>query len=737
LIRRASVVVAFAGLAACRPAATDSARAAPTTGAPAPAYLDATKSVDERVDDLVERLTLEEKVQLLHGDTKFTTAAIPRLGIPPRRLSDGPHGVREDLAPHTGMSAGHTDDFATWLPVSVALAATWNPDLARRHGVVLGQEARARGKSIMLGPGVNIQRTPLGGRDFEYLSEDPYLAARMAVPWIRGVQSQQVAACVKHYALNNQEWERSTINVEVDERALREIYLPAFEAAVKEAGVLTVMGAYNQVRGQHACHNDYLLNKILKEEWGFKGVVISDWDGTHSTREAAFNGLDLEMGTERPYQDYYLARPFQDLVRQGVVPMSVVDDKVRRNLRVMFLTKAFDGRAEGAINTAIHQQTARRIAEESMVLLKNDGGLLPLDSARVHSIAVIGENATRKHAHAGGSSEIKPLFEVTPLDGLIARAASGANVVFSRGYTTAGRGDDRTLLERAVAAAKQADVAVIVGGLNHDDLDESEGEGKDRRNLELPGGQAELIARVAEANPRTIVVLVSGAPVTMEPWLAKVPAVLQAWYAGMEGGNALAAILFGDVTPSGKLPLTFPKRLADSPAHALGAYPGKKGTVRYDEGLLVGYRWFDAKAIEPLFPFGHGLSYTSFEYSNLRIAEGGRSRAATPLLTVQVDVANKGGRAGSETVQLYVRDVQSTQPRPPKELKGFSKIALEPGEKRTVEIALGPEAFAFYDPARKGWIAEAGEFQILIGSSSRDVRLSAAYHLSETRAVPR
>ena len=724
---------------ACRPAAPGPGPAAPQTGVPTgrPVYLDATKSVDARVEDLLGRLTLDEKIQLLHADSKFGTAAIPRLGIPARLISDGPHGVREEMGALNGRPAGRTDDFSTWLPVAVALAATWNPDLAHQYGTVLGEEARARGKSVLLGPGVNIQRTPLGGRDFEFFSEDPFLSARTAVPWIKGIQSQQVAACVKHYALNNQEWERDTINVEVDERALREIYLPAFESAVKEAGVWTVMGAYNQVRGQHACHNAYLLNTILKGEWGFKGIVISDWNGTHDTRQAAFNGLDLEMGTERPYDQFYLARPLRDLVDRGVVPPSLIDDKVRRNLRVMFLTGAFEQRAPGAINTAAHQQTARRIAEQAMVLLKNDGGLLPIDSSRVHSIAVIGENATRKQAHGGGSSEIKALYEVTPLAGIVTRAAASANVVYSPGYRTRGQdptlGSDPVLIERAVAAAKQADVAIVVGGLNHNDF--VEGESKDRRTLELPGGQAELIARVAEANPRTVVVLVSGAPVTMDPWLAKVPAVLQAWYAGMEGGNALAAILFGDVNPSGKLPCTFPRRLADSPAHALGAYPGKHGTVNYAEGVLVGYRWFDAKAIAPLFPFGHGLSYTTFEYSNLRVT-GGDQPAGSPV-RVQVDVTNQGPRAGSETVQVYVHDVESTQPRPPKELKGFQKIPLDPGEKRTVEVPLGPEAFAFYDPARKAWVAEAGEFQILVGSSAGDIRLKAPYHLGNTIIVPR
>jgi len=717
---------------------TAPATAADTQGAPA--YLDKTKPVDVRVDDLLSRLTPDEKILLVHADSKFTTAAIPRLGIPQRWLSDGPHGVREDIGPHDWRPAGRTDDFSTSMPVGIALAATWNLDLAREYGSVVGQEARARGKAIMLGPAVNIMRTPLCGRNFEYFGEDPFLAARMVVPWIRGIQAEDTAACVKHYALNNQEWERGTIDVEVDERTLREIYLPAFEAAVKEAGVLTVMGAYNRFRGQHACHNDYLINQVLKGEWGFRGLVMSDWSGTHDTRQAALYGLDLEMGTNKPYDQFYLATPFRELLEKGEVPMSVLDDKVRRNLRVMFETKAFDGRPPGSINTAAHQQAARRVAEEAIVLLKNEGGLLPLDPARVRSIAVIGENAVRKHAHQGGSSEIKTPYEVTPLDGITGRVPD-VKVTHAMGYRSGAWGttglpaspDEETLIARAVEVARQADVAVVVGGLNHDRYLDTEG--TDRKDLALPGRQAELIRRVAEANPRTVVVLVSGGAVDVEPWLGKVPAVVQAWYAGMEGGNALAAVLFGDVSPSGKLPATFPRKLADSPAHALGAYPGAHGTVRYEEGLLVGYRWFDAKAIEPLFPFGHGLSYTSFAYSGLKLVEG--TKPEGPVLTVQVDVANTGGRAGAEVVQVYVQDVQSTLPRPQKELKGFEKVMLKPGEKATVEIPLGADAFAYYDPAKKGWIAEAGEFRVLVGSSSRDIRQQGTWRLAATRTVKR
>jgi beta-glucosidase len=710
-----------------------------------PLYLDASKPVDARVEDLLKRLTLDEKLLLVHADSKFTTAPIPRLGIPQRWLSDGPHGVREDIGPHDWNPAGRTDDFATALPVGVALAATWNPDLAKLYGQTIGEEALARGKHVMLGPAVNIHRTPLCGRNFEYFGEDPFLAARMVVPWIRGLQSQKVAACVKHYALNNQEWERGTIDVEVDERPLREIYLRAFEAAVRDAGVLTVMGAYNKFRGQHACHNAYLLNEVLKGEWGFKGLVMSDWSGTHDTREAALDGLDLEMGTNKPYDQFFLADPFKRLLEKGEVPLSVLDDKARRNLRVMIETGALDGRPGGSLNTKAHQQTARRVAEESIVLLKNAGGLLPLDPAKVRTVAVIGENAVRKHSHEGGSSEIKALYEVTPLEGITARVPR-AKVIHAMGYRSGrwrpddppGHPDAETLIARAVEAARQADVAIVVGGLNHERFGDAEG--SDRKDLSLPGGQAELIRRVAEANPHTVVLLISGGPVDMEPWLEKTPAVLQAWYPGMEGGHAIAAVLFGDVNPSGRLPMTFPRKLSDSPAHALGAYPGRNGTVRYEEGLLVGYRWFDAKGIGPLFPFGHGLSYTSFEYANPKVSAPGPASpggAKAPVAIVQVDVKNTGARAGAEVVQLYVHPRAPRRPRPPQELKGFAKVFLEPGEQKTAALTLGPDAFAFYDPEKKAWVAEAGEYVLRLRSSERLGRLELPFTLKKTVEVPR
>ena len=711
-----------------------------------PLYRDINQPLEARVDDLLSRLTFEEKLTLVIANSKFTTAALPRFGLPERWLSDGPHGVREDVGPHTWDVAGHTDDFATYLPVSMALASAWNPELARTYGAVIGREARKRGKDIMLGPGVNIVRTPLCGRNHEYLGEDPYLVSRLAVAYIQGEQSEEVASCVKHFAANNQEWERNTINVEMDERTLREIYLPAFEAAVQEAGVLTVMGAYNKFRGQYCCHNDYLLNQILKNEWGFTGLVMSDWAGTYNTREAALNGLDLEMGTDKPYEEFYLADAFREGLLSGEFPMEVLDDKARRNLRVMLATGALEGRSPGALNTPEHQETARRVAEQGIVLLKNEGAMLPLDPSKLQTIAVIGENAVLLHGHGGESARIKAFYEITPLEGIVRRVGDDVNVLFSRGYRQPDRNkvgsadaagvdkwethstssqEESELMRRAVQAAQQADVVIYFGGLNHNPYLDTEG--VDRRDMTLPYGQDELLARVMEANPNTIVVLFSGAPVEMGSWLEQVPTVLQAWYPGMEGGNALARILFGDVNPSGKLPCTFPKKLEDSPAHALGNYPGQEGTVRYEEGLLVGYRWFDTKEIDPLFAFGHGLSYTEFQYSDLRLTE--QKESSEPLLTIEFDVTNVGAREGGEVAQLYVHDVQSSLPRPAQELKAFQKVFLQPGETRTICLALEFRAFAFYDPEQRGWVAEDGDFTIRVGSSSRDIRLSGTFHL--------
>ena len=701
-------------------------------------YLDPGQPIEARVDDLLSRLTLDEKLSLVHADSKFSTAAIPRLGLPRRWLSDGPHGVGEDIGPDTWKPAGHTDDFSTAMPASICLAATWNPELGFSVGEAIGQEARARGKDIMLGPGVNILRTPLCGRNFEYLGEDPLLSGVMATGYIRGEQAQDISACVKHFALNNQEFERDSINVEVDERALREIYLPAFKAAVKDAGVWSVMGAYNQFRGQHCCHNDYLLNKILKEEWGFQGLVMSDWAGTHDTRQAVLHGLDLEMGTEKKCDDFFLAKPYRAGLLGGEFPPAGLDEKVRRNLRVMIATHVLDaGRQPGSLNTAAHQAVARRVAEEGIVLLKNDRRTLPLDVQKIKSIAVIGENATRLQAHGGQSSQIKAFYEITPLAGILNRVDRQVTVTYAIGYDPAvARARSQfpgeplsaaELAERAVAAARAADVVIFIGGLNHDlGMD---CESRDRKNLKLPYGQDELISKLVAANPRTIVVL-ERTMVEMDAWLGQVPALLQAWYSGMEGGHALARVLFGDVNPSGKLPATFPKKLADSPAHALGAYPGTNGTVTYAEGLLVGYRWFDTKNIKPLFPFGHGLSYTTFKYSDLKLVPGDGTNL---LVTAQFVVENTGSRDGAEVAQLYVHQDHPGLLRPEKELKGFKKVFLKPGEKQTISIPLDKTAFAYYDADKKSWVAEQDGFKVSVGGSSRDLPLAGKFQLGRAQ----
>jgi beta-glucosidase len=726
--------------------------------------------IEARIEKLMSQMTVEEKISLLHAKSTFSVAGVPRLGIPELWMDDGPMGVREEVG-EGFRNMGRDDDFATAMPATLGLAATFNTDLANAYGAVIGQEARQRGKNIMLGPSLCIQRTPLCGRNFEYMGEDPYLAARMAVNYIKGEQAQGVASCAKHFAANNQENQRGSINVEMDERTLREIYLPAFRASVQEGGALSVMGAYNLLRGQHCCENDYLLNKILKGEWGFKGVVVSDWGGVHSTDMAATNGMDIEMGSRPPYTNFYLANPYLAKLQSGALPMSSLDEKVRRHLYVMLkLDMIHDAGTAAATNeapknplsTKAHQEVARRVAEESIVLLKNDG-LLPLDASKFRSIAVIGANAATKFAGGGGAANIKAPYEITALAGISNRVGGGAQITYAAGYAAPGGRGGRgargggprgggaeaapavgtNLAGEAVAAAQAADLVIFVGGLSHNGGYDAEG--GDRRDLKLPGGQDELLEKIVEANPRTVVVFNGGGAVEMGPWLGKVPALLYAWYGGLEGGNALARVLFGDVDACGRLPCTFPKQLGDSPAHFLNAaetpphatnayYPGANGTVTYAEGLLVGYRWFDAKQIEPLFPFGYGLSYTKFGYSGLHLTEG--KDPANPVVTVEFDLANTGGRAGAEVAQVYVRQENPGMPRPPQELKGFAKARLQPGEKQRVSVRLDRGAFAYYDPDKKGWVAEKGGYKILVGSSSRDIRLQDVCQLQQTVFTP-
>jgi len=729
-------------------AVTLSCLGAPRLQAADAVYLDPAAPVEARIDDLMSRLTLDEKITLVHANGLFRSGGVPRLGIPYLWTDDGPQGVREEVGLTSWTPAGQTDDFATALPPGLTLAATWDPADAAACGMVIGEEACIRRKNVMLGPGMNIIRTPLCGRNYDYYGEDPWLSSRIAVGYVRGIQGEQTVACVKHFALNNQEKDRGTIDVEVGERALREIYLPAFEASVREGGALAIMAAYNKFRGYYCAQNDFLLNVILKHEWGFQGAVISDWGATHDTKEAVTGGLDLEMGSRGKYDDYHMAREFKEGILNGTYPIALLDDKVRRDLRMLYATGAVEGRKPGSLNTAAHLDVARKIAEDAMVLLKNDGALLPLDTGKVRSIAVIGENAVRKFAAGAGSAGVKAFRETTALDGILARAGPSMNVTYSEGYrqpeahfvasadhagvrrmelTEAAPEMAKALADRAVQAAKEADVVLFIGGLTH--RARADDEGTDRTDLSLPAHQAELIARVVAANPRTIVVLIDGSPVEMDPWLDAVPSVLQAWYGGSEAGTALAAVLFGDVSPSGKLPCTFPKSMADTPTEQGGvrAYPGVDGVVHYDEGLLVGYRWYDTNRIEPLFPFGFGLSYTSFAYSNLRVMGTGPAAAH-----VECDVTNTGPRAGSEVVELYVHDGHASVERPDKELKGFSKVALAPGETKTVSLDLNPRSFAYYSPEKHAWVVEPGPFGIQVGSSSRDIRLSADFPVSES-----
>lgn len=714
----------------------------------APIYLDETKPVEQRIEDALSRMTLEEKVKMCHAQSKFSSPGVPRLGIPELWHADGPHGVRAEVFWDEWDNAGWTNDSCIAFPALTALAATWNPEMAALYGKVIGEEARYRKKDVLLGPGVNIYRTPLNGRNFEYMGEDPFLASRMAVPYIKGVQSNGVAACVKHFALNNQEIARGHINVNVSDRALHEIYLPAFKAAVEEAGVWSLMGAYNQYKGEHCCHNSYLLNDVLKGDWKFDGAVIADWGGTHNTVQAAKNGLDIEMGTwtdgmrwnkTNAYDEYYLAVPFLNMLKSGELSEDLVNDKVRRILRLMFRTNMNTKRPWGSFGTEEHMSAGQQIAEQGIVLLQNNNNVLPIDLSKTKKIAVIGENAIKVMTVGGGSSSLKVRHEISPLQGLLDRVGTQSEVVYARGYVGGkstqqdglSTGQDLTetrsaaeLLAEAVKVAKDADFVVFIGGLNKDDGQDCEG--NDRADLGLPYDQDKLIGELAKANKNLAVVLISGNAVAM-PWVAQVPAIVQGWYNGSAAGRALASILVGDVNPSGKLPMTFPVALKDNSAHALGEYPGDNVNVTYNEGIFVGYRWADKEKIKPLFSFGHGLSYTKFQYGKVTVDN--KTMSANGTVTVTVPVKNIGSRKGEEVVQLYISDLKSSLPRPVKELKGFSKIALNPGEEKNVSFVIDAEKLKFYDDTRQEWVAEPGTFEAVIGASSTDIRGKVAFEL--------
>ncbi|MBO5579996.1 MAG: glycoside hydrolase family 3 C-terminal domain-containing protein [Prevotella sp.] len=706
-----------------------------------PIYLDESRDVEERVEDALRRMTLDEKIAVIHAQSKFSSAGVKRLGFPDLWTDDGPHGVRPDVLWDEWEQAGQTNDSCVAFPALTCLAATWNPSLARLYGESLGEEALYRNKHVILGPGVNIYRTPLNGRNFEYMGEDPWLASRMVVPYVQGLQSKGVAACVKHYALNNDENYRHQVNVIVSDRALREIYLPAFEAAVKEGKAWSIMGAYNLYKNQHNCHNDILLNKILKQEWGFDGAVISDWGGAHSTEEAITNGLDLEFGTwtdgltmgaTNAYDNYYLANAYKRLIKEGKFTTRELDEKVRRVLRLMFRTNMNRQRPYGSMCSEAHYAAARKIAGEGVVLLKNDRNILPIPAGA--RILVVGENAIKMMTVGGGSSSLKVQREVLPLDGMRERFQ---HVDYARGYVgdtiqsyngvTVGRSlyDLRTpeaLIAEAVEKAKSADYVVVFGGLNKADYQDCEGH--DRQEYGLPYGQDALVEALVKVNKNVVYVNISGNAVAM-PWAAQVPAILQGWFIGSEAGHALADVLSGDVNPSGKLPYTWYQRLEDTGAHALNAFPGVWRPDRqiideeYKEGIFVGYRWAEMKRIKPLFAFGHGLSYTSFEMgkatADKQVVKGNETISFT------VSVRNTGKKAGAETVQLYVTDQKSTLPRPVKELKAFQKVFLQPGESREVVLTLDKRSLSFFDDHLQQWVAEDGEFEAKIGNSSGNI----------------
>lgn len=710
------------------------------------------QNYEVQINELLSQMTLEEKIDMIHGNGLFRTKGVERLGIPRLVTSDGPMGVRMEFPDDSWFPINHSDDYVSYGPSNSALAATWNPDLAYETGKVLGEEARGRGKDMILGPGINIKRDPLCGRNFEYMSEDPYLVETMAVPYIKGVQENDVSACVKHFAVNNQETNRMAVDTLVDERTLREIYLPGFKAAVQEAGTYSLMDAYNKFRGKYCSESKELLDDILRDEWGFDGVVVSDWGAVHSTKETAETSLDLEMSVTFNFDEYFYAKPLLEAVRSGVVSEDLVDAKVRNILRLMFRLKMIgpdkENRKAGAYNTKEHQQKILDTARESMVLLKNEeckGGekLLPLNPKKLGKVAVIGHNAEHLHAGGGGSAEIKALYEISPLMGLKMALGGNVDVSYARGYYIPGKksvnevnwqeaslerqvmGQEnpdspeqialrkeieenrKKLLDEACALAKEADTVIFVGGLNHD----YDVEGRDRVDMKLPYGQDELIKELLKINPDTVVVMVAGSPVEM-PWRDKARGLIWCYYAGMETGTALADILFGRVNPSGKLPESFPAVYEDTVTFKNGQF-GREDVVEYKEGVFVGYRYYEKEGVKPAFPFGYGLSYTNFVLENRKLRSVGLDG-----VTFQVDVRNTGAVAGAEVVQCYVRDCECSVERPVKELKAYSKVFLQPGESKTVSFILPRSAFAYYDVQYGKFNIEYGDFEIYVGTSS-------------------
>ena len=726
-----------------------------------PVYLDNTKPVEQRIDDAIVRMTLQEKIRIIHAQSKFSSAGVPRLGFPDFWTDDGPHGVRPDVLWDEWEQAGQTNDSCVAFPALTCLAASWNPQMSRIYGEALGEEALYRGKDMILGPGVNIYRTPLNGRNFEYMGEDPYLASIMVVPYIQGLQSKGVSACVKHYCLNNDEEYRHQVNVIVSDRALHEIYLPAFKAAVEKGKTWGIMGAYNLYKNEHNCQNQWTLNKILKGDWKYDGVVVSDWGGAHDTDQAVKNGLDIEFGTwtngltmgvSNAYDNYYLAVPYIRGIQEGKYTTKELDEKVRRVLRLFYRTTMNPNRPHSFLCSDSHYAAARQIAEEGIVLLQNKNHVLPINTQKAQRVLVVGENAVKMMTVGGGSSSLKVQREISPLDGLKSRLEkNNVEVEFARGYvgdvsgnyngvTTGQNLEDKRseaeLIAEAVEKAKHADYVVMFGGLNKSDYQDCEGH--DRKQLELPYAQDKLIEALAKANKNFIYVNISGNAVAM-PWKEKVAGIIQGWYIGSESGEALASILTGDKNPSGKLPFTWVNSLQEVGAHALNTYPGtwrKEGGAKtegniideeYKEGIYVGYRWTDKKNIKPAFAFGHGLSYTQFAISNLRSDKNLMNQ--NDSITFTVNVKNTGKRAGAETIQLYIHDVKASVDRPYKELKGFQKVYLQPGESKDVNITINKQALSFYDETAASWKAEAGKFEALVGNASDQLKLKKAFEL--------
>jgi beta-glucosidase len=708
-----------------------------------PVYLDPNAPIEKRVQDALSRMTTHEKIQILHAQSKFTSAGVPRLGIRQLTMDDGPHGVRAELEWNSWSVANWTNDSIVAFPSLTCLAASWNPEISALYGNAVSEEFAFRGKDIMLGPGVNIARTPFNGRNFEYMGEDPYLSGEMVTPYIQNAQKNGVACCLKHFFLNNQEIDRFSVNVNVSERAINEIYLPAFKKAVQRGGVWTIMGSYPFWNGVHCCQNDSLLNGILKRQWGFNGAVVSDWGGTTDTWQAATGGLDIEMGSytdgktkesEYTYSDYYLANPFEKLINEGKIPMSVLNDKAARVLRTIFRTSMNRNKAIGSQCSEAHYDACRQIGEEGIVLLKNAGNILPLNVAKYKKILVVGENATRSLTQGGGSSELKTLYDISPLDGL--KQLYGDKIDYAQGYAS-GRAmydhvDDVNPAEQAklhaeaLAKAKGADLIIYVGGLNKNTKQDCEN--GDRESYDLSFGQNELISDLAKIQ-KNIVVVTFGGNAYATPWIQKVPALVHCWYLGSEGGVSLANVLSGKVNPSGKLPVTFAMKQSDYPCFQYGkeGYPGLNKQVYYKEGIFVGYRYFDTKNVKPQFPFGFGLSYTTFKYGKPLLSASAMTNDGK--ITLTTTVTNTGKRAGKEIVQLYIGDEKCSVERPLKELKGFRKVALNPGETKTVTFDIMPEDLQFFSEAQHKWVAEPGKFKAYVCASSEDVRGTSEFEL--------